>query len=356
MLVSSCDHPSAQSGANQNRKDHKGRIARVLDDIDSPSSGVVSGGDTIFGGTENDLIYGQGGVDTIQGNAVGTNVNGDPGLGNNFSGIQIEGSSNNVVGGTGAGAGNLVVQNSESAPAAGIFVVDSGKTSSPPPTTGNTIRENSIHDNNMGIDLLPRNYSFWPLPDGVTANDSGDADTGPNNLQNYPVLTAATSDGSSTTLQGSLNSASTRDYRLEFFDNAVAGPSYPVDGYGQGAVYLGSDTVTTGSTGDVNFSEQWPTAIPPGHCISATATDTTTGDTSEFSNCQTVVQAVSFDIWTLDPANPSTTQQLLVNNGTTEPTAALIKVLLINGAVELVGQYNPSEAGRSPNSHSGCSL
>jgi serine protease AprX len=35
------------------------------------------------------------------------------------------------------------------------------------------------------------------------------------------------------------------------------------------------------------------------------------------------------------------------------PSAALIKALLINGAVEMPGQYPPSEAGASPNSNSG---
>lgn len=35
------------------------------------------------------------------------------------------------------------------------------------------------------------------------------------------------------------------------------------------------------------------------------------------------------------------------------PTAALVKAVLINGAVELTGQYNPTEAGPSPNPNSG---
>jgi hypothetical protein len=35
------------------------------------------------------------------------------------------------------------------------------------------------------------------------------------------------------------------------------------------------------------------------------------------------------------------------------PGAALVKALLINGAVELAGQYSPSEAGPSPNNDSG---
>jgi hypothetical protein len=46
-------------------------------------------------------------------------------------------------------------------------------------------------------------------------------------------------------------------------------------------------------------------------------------------------------------------RECLIKNGTPNPSAALIKVLLVNGAVQLVGEYNPSEAGPSPNNSSG---
>jgi hypothetical protein len=46
-------------------------------------------------------------------------------------------------------------------------------------------------------------------------------------------------------------------------------------------------------------------------------------------------------------------REALTRNETQNPTAALIKALLINGAIELPGQYVPSEAGPSPNSNSG---
>jgi serine protease AprX len=46
-------------------------------------------------------------------------------------------------------------------------------------------------------------------------------------------------------------------------------------------------------------------------------------------------------------------RETLVKNGMANPSAALIKALLINGAVTLPGQYSPSEAGASPNSSSG---
>jgi hypothetical protein len=46
-------------------------------------------------------------------------------------------------------------------------------------------------------------------------------------------------------------------------------------------------------------------------------------------------------------------RETLVTNGMATPSAALVKALLINGAVELVGQYSPTEAGPSPNNNSG---
>jgi len=46
-------------------------------------------------------------------------------------------------------------------------------------------------------------------------------------------------------------------------------------------------------------------------------------------------------------------RETLVRNGLPTPSAALIKALLINGAVELAGQYSPTEAGASFNNSSG---
>lgn len=43
-------------------------------------------------------------------------------------------------------------------------------------------------------------------------------------------------------------------------------------------------------------------------------------------------------------------ETLKKNNGITEPSAALVKAVLLNGAIDLIGQYHPSEAGPGPNS------
>ena len=93
-------------------------------------------------------------------------------------------------------------------------------------STGNRLLINSIHDNlALGIDLGG---------EGVTANDPGDGDPGPNNLQNYPLLTGATT----TAIEGTLDSVGRRTYRIELFANAACDPS----GNGEGATYLGELT------------------------------------------------------------------------------------------------------------------
>lgn len=46
-------------------------------------------------------------------------------------------------------------------------------------------------------------------------------------------------------------------------------------------------------------------------------------------------------------------RETLVKNGTPEPSAALIKALLLNGATSMLGQYSPNEIGPSPNFNSG---
>ena len=60
--------------------------------------------------------------------------------------------------------------------------------------------------------------------DGVTLNDSGDADTGDNNLQNFPVLSSVTSSGGMTTIAGNIHSTASTTYRIEFFSTEIREP------------------------------------------------------------------------------------------------------------------------------------
>jgi hypothetical protein len=142
---------------------------------------------------------------------------------------------------------------------------------------GNAILGNAISDSGwLGIEL----GDF-----GVRANDPGDADVGPNNYQNYPVLTSV-GVRVNTTVHGTLNSNPNRSFRVEIFSNAACHPY----GNGEGETYLGFVNVTTNASGDASFVTTFP-PIPVGRFVTATATDLTTNDTSEFSACFAARQA-----------------------------------------------------------------
>jgi hypothetical protein len=77
---------------------------------------------------------------------------------------------------------------------------------------------NRLHDSaGPGIDFYPDL--------GVNANNAGAADRGTNNLQNLPVFSSAVSDGTATTLAGTLNSNPNATFRVEFFANTNCDPS-----------------------------------------------------------------------------------------------------------------------------------
>jgi hypothetical protein len=234
-------------------------IASIDDGFNGAS--VVIGGSV--GGARNVIsgnggrgieIGGEGG--TIQGNLIGTQIDGVSPLGNAESGVAIQNCSG-MLGGLSAGEGNTIAYNGY----AGVFVYGVALQVS--------ILRNSIFANGwLGIDLSL---------DGVTSNDAGDADTGPNNLQNFPVLTSVSSSGGSTTIVGTLNSVANTTYRIEFFANAIGDSS----GHGQGQSFIGDTTVVTDANGNVSFNMSVP-QITSGSRVTATATDPN-GNTSEFA-------------------------------------------------------------------------
>src|SRR5262249_41109390 len=129
----------------------------------------------------------------------------------------------------------------------------------------------------LGIDLRG---------DGVSANDSGDRDSGPNLLQNYPILTDAKSSSSSTTVKGKLDSTPRTTYTIQLFSSATCDPSR----FGEGRIFLGSTVLTTNGGGSASLNVTLPGTTTTGDVITATATDPA-GNTSEFSNCQTVASS-----------------------------------------------------------------
>lgn len=107
-------------------------------------------------------------------------------------------------------------------------------------------------------------------------NDPGDGDVGPNELQNYPTLTATLlEDGVS--LVGELSSKPNTAYHLEFF----VADEPATNGLVQGEYLLGSQEVVTAADGRVPILASYPTSSRELDWVTATATDPA-GNTSVF--------------------------------------------------------------------------
>jgi hypothetical protein len=142
-------------------------------------------GNLISGNGENGIEAAHMDGSTIQGNLIGTDVAGTAAIPNGRHGIEVIFTQNLLIGGTAAGAGNLIARNATD----GISVADSAFN-----TVDIAIVRNRIFENGgLGIDL----QRFDGTGDGVTNNDGGDVDTTGgsgvgNNGQNFPVVTSAT--------------------------------------------------------------------------------------------------------------------------------------------------------------------
>ena len=241
--------------------------------ISGAGGNTVRGGNVISGNSQHGIHFTGAGAtgNVIQGNFVGTTADGSTALGNSLRGVLIEDdASDNTLGGLAPGQGNVIGQNGSD----GIWVF-SGTGNE---ISGNSIFGNGLNVNDLGIDLGGN---------GVTANDPGDSDTGANGLQNFPLLTVASSDGCATEVIGTLNSAASTAVRVELFASAACDAS----GQGEGAIFLGSGMANTDAGGDASFSFTLPVPAAVGAFITATATDPS-GNTSEFSACLQVAASV----------------------------------------------------------------
>ncbi len=159
-------------------------------------SGNVANGILVSGGTSNQ----------VRGNYVGTDVSGSVAVPNGGNGLTIASSGNTV--GDAAGPNRIAFNGGH-----GVTVLSG---------LGNNVSTNEIHANGLlGINLGS---------DGIAANDAGDADSGANSLQNFPVLAAGVGG-----VQGTLNSTPNTTFRIEFFGNTACDAS----GNGEGATFLG---------------------------------------------------------------------------------------------------------------------
>ncbi|MBI3653664.1 MAG: VCBS repeat-containing protein [Acidobacteria bacterium] len=236
--------------------------------------GTVAGaGNLIAGNTGKGVFIAQ---DKATGNLVQGNIIGAAGLGNTSHGVHIDLASGNTIGGANANFKNFITYNG------GNGVTITGGVSA------NGINQNAIGFNvGLGIDLGN---------DGVTANDALDPDSGDNDLQNYPVLTKVTG-GSSITVEGTFNSIPNQTYLLEFYLNGSCDPS----NYGEGGFAIGALYVTTNASGNATFNSTFAVPGVAGQSLTATAT-AANASTSEFSQCAPVC------VYSIAPTSQSFTE------------------------------------------------
>lgn len=287
----------------------------VINRFDGSGIVLADGEDNTFGNGNN-----------VQGNFLGTDVTGENARGNG-TGVTIDTSWWNIIGGTSPAYNNLVSGNTVGLEMTGNSMQNNVRNSifgaardgdTPLPNTShgillsdgalcntiggeqfamqniiaynggdgvsmedgvginNYVDPNEMHDNaGLGIDLNN---------DGVTPNDPDDLDSGPNDLQNYPVLTSArvNEDFGNIVIEGTLDSIPNAFMNTFFFLSDECDPS----GYGEGFEFIGKELFNSGATGDHDFSVPLVTDAKPGQYI--TATVSSPESTSEFSECMPV--------------------------------------------------------------------
>jgi hypothetical protein len=240
-------------------------VSNVIGGTDPTLANVISGN------SQEGVRIDNANSNQVQGNFIGTGSNGAGSVGNGGNGVFItKGSSQNMIGGLAAGAGNTIQFNG-----------GSGVSLDPTAGTGNTIDPNVISGNAMlGIDL---GGTGTPRP-----NVPGGGGGGPNNGQNFPEFSSAVINTSGNLiLQYKVDSApansnyGTSGIYVEFFKG---------DASLQGQTFIGSTNYTlanynSGTPGLAAFNagNAASLVVHVGDKIVATATDAD-GNTSEFTS------------------------------------------------------------------------
>ena len=186
---------------------------------------------------------------TVMRNRIGIGVNGED-IGNTVAGIMVINAHDIVIGSSVANA-NIIAYNGT-----GVVVHNWPLGSTAVNSYNIQITYNRIFNNDgLGIDLNG---------DGVTMNDyndpSGphDQDTGPNGLQNYPVIDSAYVKNGELIIKGTLKTDLTNStYNVVFFNNpqgVVVADAYGYECY----IRIGLIAVTTDATGKADFTAVYP--------------------------------------------------------------------------------------------------
>jgi hypothetical protein len=322
----------------------------------NPNEGNYIAGNGDTAGGAGILVGVNAGGSMIQGNIIGLNVNGDA-VGNGYSGVTVFANSMTSIGGSTASAGNVISGNG----VYGISVIQAGGNPVPDGTiiannligtapNGSTARPNGGSQpggqggiyaggtnmtiggfgqgnkivNNLGTGIIVAGAGNHVAiddnviafnsargidlgNDGVTVNDPGDGDSGPNDLLNYPVVSGVTNNlGNGHTWVFVDSNALPPGYNtVAFYKNQFCDPS----GYGQGEQVVIRFGINGGQG---NISLDLNQTVPVGWFVTATTLNVASGNTSEFSNCLQVPQNPP-SISSVEPAAFASGQMITIN-------------------------------------------
>lgn len=309
----------------------------------TPTTGNIVGGTTpadrnviANGSRAHVVIFGTGGVvsqNRIIGNYLGVDGTGaiNPSFVNGSEGVIVAGNATgNTIGGFAPGESNIIANNTT-----GISMLGISAFSLVP--QDNSVLANSIYSNfagatpGFGIDLNDDSDGNM-LADasvGVTVNDAGDSDSGPNNYLNFPIVSnvATTDDDVSITygLDANLAQHSATGFRIQFYANIVTNPS----GHGDGQIFIGYEDIS-GPVSNHTFTIA-NTGLPVGtYSFALTATAITSsptgfGATSEFSGVEVAGISATQDIVTTTTTTtaPSVTGNVSGNSNSKSASGVL---------------------------------
>ena len=253
-------------------------------------NGCLMLGNRIAGNTS-DAVLIQGDGHVIQRNIIGVDIGGGSAA-NNGAGIRISIGNDNTIGtDAGSGLNGTLLANTIRYQAQGgvLFGASAG--------TGNSVRSNLIYDNGAVVfdSSIGDGFDLDLGADGLSANHVGSA-SGPNNLQNFPVISKiywngytappANSTDIAAIVGGQLDSPP-GTYKVDvYYSPRCDNGGIHVLGRGHAAAYLGNVSVTipAGAT-STSFSKS--VTVPSNAAnsvLSLTATDAG-GSTSEIGSC-----------------------------------------------------------------------
>ncbi len=250
--------------------------------VDATASYAISNGIGVFSGAtppphvggpgpnEGNVIAGSlsagmfGTLEVFQGNFVGTNAAEDRALGNLGGGLVTGNVGGGSVGGLGPGEGNVFAWNGGGGVSGypGGLVITGGSVNA----RGNRFYGNGPVGISLGIN--PPNPA-----------DPGDADTGPNGLQNAPVITGIDY-GPPTVAHAVLSSTPSTTFDVDFYANLLCAARPTA--YAEGEEMVGTVQATTDASGLATIDFTLPSPLLAGQGVAALATDPA-GNTSEFS-------------------------------------------------------------------------